>query len=134
MAPAVDLLVALMALAGEQDPVLGSSSGEGQPDGLLAIQLHRHWWALRGNAAANLVGDGGGRLPTGVVAGQDNVVRSHGRLAHFRALAGISLSPRTEYAPQPARAVGAQSGNGLAQRRRAVRIVHHHPGDRESVG
>jgi len=103
--PVADDLALFVALAREQDDVVGAGFGNRGGDGFAAAA---DLGCFRG-ARHHLAADGGGVFGAGVVVGDDDMIGEAGRDgAHQRPLAAIAVAARAEHDDQATRRVGPQ--------------------------
>jgi hypothetical protein len=108
MLDAADVLVVLVALAGEQDHVGGRRRADRVADRLGPVLDHVDLVVADG-ADQDLREDEVRRLEPRVVAGHDHVLGELDRdRAHQRALAGIAVAAAAEHAPELAAALGGK--------------------------
>ncbi|KAG1318259.1 hypothetical protein G6F63_015298 [Rhizopus arrhizus] len=116
MANAIDLLVRLVALAGDQDDVAGTGTLHRQADRTRAAALHGHGIGIL-ETGQDVGHDHVAVLATRVVVGDDDLVgQARGNGGHLRALAGIALATAAEHAEQRAVQVAVQAVQRLFQR------------------
>src|SRR5690606_16953827 len=125
-AHAVDFLVGLVALAGDEHDVAGAGDADRAGDGGGAIALD-HYHRGIGDAGHDVDDDGGAVLAARIVVGDHHEIGAgNGGRGHLRTLAAITLSAAAEDAGDAPGGVGAHRGQGLLERVGRVRIVDHH--------
>ncbi len=102
---AADVLVVLVALAGDQDDVGRASAADGVIDRLGAVLEHVEL-VMADRADQDLRDDEVGGFEARVVAGDDGAVgEPAGDRRHQRALGGVAVAAAAEHAPEPAAAL-----------------------------
>ena len=98
---AIDLLVILMPLTGQQHGVALLRQADGTPDGRSAFD--DDLMVARRHAAEDFIDDALRILAARVVAGDDAMVGEFlGDHSHHRALTAVAVAAAAEYADQPA--------------------------------
>jgi hypothetical protein len=131
MLDAADVLIVLVALAGDQDHVGGRRRAHREADRLGPVLDHVDLVVADG-AGQDLGNDEVGRLEARVVAGDHHVLGLLDRdRAHQRPLAGVAVAAAAEHAPQlpaPLDRERPERRERLLQRIGRVGVVDHHLG------
>src|SRR5450631_3502147 len=119
----VDLIL-LMPLAGDEHHIGRGRLVERRGDRRASIVYHAH--TARLDAAGDAASDVPRILGAGVIVGYNDLVREFvGNGTHHRPLARVAIAAASEYAPQLAAAMFAQTAQRLGERVRRMRIIDH---------